>query len=170
MCTLQCVGNVFHVIHAVQYEFGCSVLFDVPCFVYNKQKFQFSSQPAGQEKKKCGVVLLFEMTSVVETPTSLIYVIEHMETNLSEWVRNEYTRMVKDVGGGNLLFTNMKPGTNCPSFDSDEMSFLSTATLVSETFQEYHDAKDGDRTKAVLLDEKSGMSCTRWLVQLLFPC
>jgi ribosome biogenesis SPOUT family RNA methylase Rps3 len=116
------------------------------------------------------VVLLFEMTSVVETPTSLIYVIEHMETNLSEWVRNEYTRMVKDVGGGNLLFTNMKPGTNCPSFDSDEMSFLSTATLVSETFQEYHDAKDGDRTKAVLLDEKSGMSCTRWLVQLLFPC
>jgi hypothetical protein len=105
------------------------------------------------------VVLLFEMTSVVETPTSLIYVIEHMETNLSEWVRNEYTRMVKDVGGGNLLFTNMKPGTNCPSFDSDEMSFLSTATLVSETFQEYHDAKDGDRTKAVLLDEKSGTSC-----------
>ena len=112
-----------------------------------------------QEKKSVGVVLLFEMTSVVETPTSLIYVSEHMETNLSEWVRNEYTRMVKDVGGGNLLFTNMKPGTNCPSFDSDEMSFLSTATLVSETFQEYHDAKDGDRTKAVLLDEKSGTSC-----------
>lgn len=112
-----------------------------------------------------------EMTSVVETPTSLIYVIEHMETNLSEWVRNEYTRMVKDVGGGNLLFTNMKPGVNCPLFDSDAMSFLSTATLVSETFQEYHDAKDGDRTKAVLLDEKSGTSRnTTAGSQLLFPC
>ena len=84
-----------------------------------------------------------------------MYVIEHMETEVSEWVKNEYTRMVSDVGASNLMFTNMKPNVNCPAYDSEELTFLSGATLIPETFQEFHDAKDGDRTKAVLLDERS---------------
>ena len=78
-----------------------------------------------------------------------------METEISQWVRNEYTRMVADVGASNLMFTNMKPAVNCSEYNSEEMLFLKGCTLVPETFQEFHDAKDGDRTKAVLLDERS---------------
>lgn len=87
--------------------------------------------------------------------TSLIYVIEHMETEISPWVRNEYTRMMQDVGAANLMFTNMKPNVNCSNYDDESMSFLSKSKLISETFQEFHDAIDGDRTRAVLLDERS---------------
>ena len=59
------------------------------------------------------------------------------------------------VGAANLMFTNMKPGVNCLPYEDEDMSFLSDANLIPETFQEFHDAKDGDRTKAVLLDERS---------------
>ena len=76
--------------------------------------------------------------------TSLIYVIEHMETEISPWVRNEYTRMMQDVGAANLMFTNMKPNVNCSNYDDESMSFLSKSKLISETFQEFHDAIDGD--------------------------
>ena len=93
--------------------------------------------------------------SADSVPPSLIYVIEHMETEISEWVRNEYTRMMSDVGGSRLMFTNMKPGVNCSDYTSPEMAFLSKATLVATTFAEFHDAKHGNRTKAVLLDERS---------------
>ena len=99
--------------------------------------------------------LATDVDATTSTSTSLIYVVEHMETEISEWVRNEYTRMIKDVGGEKIMFTNMKPGFNCPSYDSDEMQFLKGATLKPETFQEFHDSNNGDRKKAVLLDEKS---------------
>ena len=86
-------------------------------------------------------------------PPRMIYVIEHMETSLSRWVACEYTRMIRDCGAARLLFTNMKPGVNCPAYDEESMQFLKGAKLVPETFEEY--ARGHPKRRTCLLDEKA---------------
>ena len=82
----------------------------------------------------------------------MLYVIEHMETEFSPWVVCEYKRMVRDCGASNLLFTNMKPGINCPPYEDDSMAFLQGAKLVPDTFEEYF---HGQKDRVCLLDEQA---------------
>ena len=92
-------------------------------------------------------------TSVHTPPPRMLYVIEHMETELSPWVICEYRRMVRDCGADRLLFTNMRPGVNCPEYNSESLSFLSGSKLIPETFEEY--ARGHPKHRTCLLDERA---------------
>mgnify|MGYP000864609114 FL=1 len=78
------------------------------------------------------------------------YVVEHMEESVDNWVECEYKRIVADCGAANVIFTNMKPGVNCPAYD--ELTFLSGATLISESFEEFYGTA-ADKKRVCLLDE-----------------
>ena len=84
------------------------------------------------------------------------YVIEHMEESVDNWVECEYKRIVRDCGGKNLIFTNMKPGKNCPTYES--MDYLDGALCVPESFEEYYGARD--KKRVCLLDEQAEKDLT----------
>ena len=86
-------------------------------------------------------------------PARMLYVIEHMETELSPWVKCEYTRMVRDCGADRLLFTNMRPGIDCPAYDSEALRFLRGARLVPDTFEVF--ARGHPKHRTCLLDERA---------------
>jgi len=86
----------------------------------------------------------------VVMPRRMLYVIEHMEEELSDWVICEYKRMVRDVGAENLVFTNMKPGVNCPEYK--EIEFLHGCKLVPVPFESFY---TGSKARTCLLDEKA---------------
>eukprot|EP00949_MAST-11_sp_MAST-11-sp1_P001489 g1489.t1 len=87
------------------------------------------------------------------------YVIEHMEDAVSDWVTCEYKRIVSDVGAENVIFTNMRPGENCPDLESQEMrDVLQGAVAVSENFLEFFAAEKGggdDLSRVCLLDQEA---------------